>query len=246
MRRRLLSGLLASIGVNAALGIYALVVPHFGDLQRRVLLTSVCVTAAGIVALACLPAWERRRLLPLPAVSVAVSAAGLALGIGLIWGEPGAAAPKKAMATLLVLGGAGALSCLLALARLAHRFRWVLAFAIGLVVLLALLWVAALWAEWEDPPSWLLRMYGVVAVLVAALVVAVPVLHRASARGTPERAVSFCPACGHPLSARVDEAVVCADCGASFLVRHVERPVARLAVEALPREDSRAASSGQA
>lgn len=238
MRRRLLSVLLVSIAVNAALGIYALVVPGFGDLQRHVLLTSVCVTGAGIVALACLPAWERRRLWPLPPVSVAVSAAGFGLAIALVWAEPNATAPSKAMGTLFLLGGAGALCCLLALARLALRFRWVLATALGLVALLALFYVAALWASVEDPPTWLVRTYGVVAVLVAAFVVAVPVLHRASARGTAEGLpVGFCPACGLPLSGRAEQDAVCSGCGAAFRVRYVEGPAARPPSRRLPREE---------
>ena len=249
MKRRLLSLLLGSIAVNAALGIYALVVPGFGDLQRRVLLTSVCVTAAGIVALACLPAWEQRRLWPVPVVSVAVSALGLVLAVVLVWAEPSGGWPalEKTMGTLFLLGGAGVLSSLLGLARLAHRFRWVLAVALGLIAVLALCYVTAIWAELNDPPTWLVRVFGVVAVLVAAFVVAVPVLHRAGARGSGEHvAVRFCPACGHPLSARADEDAVCPGCGTSFRVRYVERPVARSAFETVSPGGTRAACSGQA
>jgi len=247
MRRRLLSVLLGSIAVNAALGIYALVVPGFGDLQRRVLLTSVLVTAAGIVALACLPAWERRRLWPVPVVSVALSALGLVLAVVVVWTEPAGESPLiKTMGTFLILGGAGVLASLLGLARLAHRFRWVLAATLGLIALLALFYVTAIWAELDDPPTWLVRVYGVVGILVAALVVAVPVLHRASARGSGERLpVRFCPACGRALSARADEDAACPGCGTRFRVRY-ERPVARSAVETAPPGGTRAACSGQA
>ena len=249
MKRRLLSVLLGSIAVNAALGIYALVVPHFGDLQRRVLLTSVCVTAAGIVALACLPAWERRRLWPVPVVSVALSALGLVLAVVLVWGEPsgGWSAVTKAMGTLFILGGAGVLSSLLGLARLRHRLRWVLVAALGLIALLALFYVVAIWVGLNDPPTWLVRVYGVVAILVAAFVVTVPVLHRASARDTGEHLpVGFCPACGGPLSAWADEDAVCPGCATSFRVRYVERPVARSGVETASPGGTGAACSGQA
>lgn len=224
VRRRLLSVLLGSIAVNAALGIYALVVPGFGDLQRRVLLTSVLVTAAGIVALACLPAWERRRLWPVPVVSVAASALGLVLAVVVVWSEPSeGSALIKTMGTFLVLGGAGVLSSLLGLARLARRFRWVLAVALGLIALLALFYVTAIWAELDNPPTWLVRVYGVVAILVAAFVVAVPVLHRASARRPEALAapVSFCPGCGRPLSARLREEASCPACGARFRVEYL-------------------------
>jgi hypothetical protein len=250
MRRRLLWVLLGSIAVNAALGIYALAAPGFGELQRHVLLTSVCVTAGGIVALACLPAWERRRLWPVPLVSVGAAVLGLAFAVVLVWGEPsgGWRAAEKAMGTLFILGGAGVLASLLALAGLAPRFRWVLAVTLGLVGLLALVWIGAMWADWEPSPL-AQRLIGVAAVLMAAFVVAVPILHRVSAQVAPgeaRAAVRFCPACATPVAAGAGDEVTCARCGAVFRVRYSKRPAARPAVETVPPGGTRAACSGQA
>lgn len=64
MRRVGLGVFFASVAVNAALGIYAVVAPEFGETQGRVLATSLCVTGAVLLALACEPAWERRLLGP--------------------------------------------------------------------------------------------------------------------------------------------------------------------------------------
>jgi hypothetical protein len=248
MRRSLLSLLLGSIALNAALGIYALAVPGFGDLQRHVLLTSVCVTAGGVVALACLPAWERRRLWPVPVASVAATSLGLVLAVVLVWAEPsdGWAAVGKTMGTLFLLGGAGVISSLLALARLAPRFRWVLRVALTLIGVFALVWIGALWADWE-PPTAALRTFGVLAVLLAAFVVAVPVLHRASARAPGEPLpVRFCPACGAVVTGRAGEDEACPACGAGFRVRYLETPGRAAAVETRPPGGTRAACSGQA
>ena len=241
MRRWVFWVLLGSIAVNAALGIYALAVPGFGDLQRHVLLTSVCVTAGGIVALACLPAWERRQLWPVPVVAVAAIALGLVVAVVLVWAEPpgGWSAAEKAMGTLLIMGGAGVLASLLALARLASRFRWVLAVTLALVGSLTLIWIGALWADWDAPPL-AQRIVGVVAVLAAAFVVTVPILHRVSGQGAFEQvraSVRFCPACGTPVSADVGAEVTCSGCGAGFRVRYVEHPAARPPSKRLPREE---------
>jgi uncharacterized membrane protein len=239
MRRRLLWVLLGSIAVNAALGVSALLVPHFGAVQRNVLLTSVCVTAAGIVALACLPAWERRRLMPVPPASFAAAAAGLALGIVMIWAAPADGWPVlgKTMGTLLVLGGAGTLASLLALAVLAPRFRWALVAALALVAAVALVVVVEVWAEVE-PPSWAERLYGILAVLAAAFVVAIPVLHRACAREVAALLpVGFCPACGAALLAVAGRPAVCPRCSVGFRADYVERPAAQPASKRLPREE---------
>ena len=208
----------------------------------------MCVTAAGIVALACLPAWERRCLWPVPVVSVALSTLGLVLAVILVWSEPSGGSPAvKTMGTLFILGGAGVLASLLGLARLAPRYRWVLTVTLGLIAVLALFYVAAIWAEIEDPPTWLVRTYGVVAILVAAFVVAIPVLHRASGRMTGDRVpVRFCPACGVSVSAASDEDAVCPACGSGFRVHYAERPAARSAVETASPGGTRAACSGQA
>ena len=239
MKRRLLWVLLGSVAVNAALGIYALLVPDFGELQRNVLLTSVCVTAAGIVSLACLPAWERRRLMPFPVVSMVVSVVGLGLAVVIVWAAPAGGWPTvdKTMGTLFVLGGAGTLASLLGLVVLARRLRWALAAALGLVAAVAAFSAAQIWID-HDPPTWVLRLYGVVAVLAAAFVVAVPVLHRASAREFAGRLpVNFCPACGRALLAASEQDTACPSCGTAFRVRYVERPVTQPASKRLSREE---------
>ena len=227
-RRTLLSIVLGSIAVNAALGIYALVVPDFGDLQAKVLGTSACVTGTGVLALACLPAWERRKpaLLPLAGMGAAVGGFGLLI-VG-IWAEPGGKAVAKTALTLLWLAAALALSSLVSLARLAPRYRWAYPAVVSLALLLVTLGVAALWGEFSDEAFY--RGLGVVAVLLAALTLAVPILHRASRHelapaggGAPR--VGFCPRCGRSLSAQADATTSCPGCGARFSVRYL-RPSA--------------------
>jgi hypothetical protein len=224
-RRLLLGVVLASIAVNAALGIYALLVPHFGALQGKVLGTSACVTGAGILAFACLPAWEQRRLGIVPPAAATSSALGFALVVTGIWTRTESAPFWKATGTALVVAGVAVLSSVLALARLVPRYRWVFPAAAALAGLLGAVIVGGLWGE--PSSDWYPRLLGIVAVLLAAVTLALPILHRAS-RGelaivvaAPTGGTHFCPSCGRPVPTARDAAASCEHCGARFEVRYL-------------------------
>jgi hypothetical protein len=226
VKRAVLLILVGSVVLNAALGVYALLAAEFGDIEGKILFTSLCVSGAGLIALVCAPALDRRRVWPLPQVGTAAGVSGFALLVAAIWlAGPEEALPGplwKTAVTLIIAAGAAAYGSLLALARLAPRFRWVLVPAVGLSVLLAGLLVSLIWGQWED--EWFARTLGVIAVLLAAFTVLVPILHRAS-RGAlvaaPSREkgpVRFCPSCGQPLRASLNEESLCPHCGVRFTV----------------------------
>jgi hypothetical protein len=223
MKRALFVLLVGSVVVNAALGIYALLAGEFGELERNILYTSLSVSAAGVLALACAPAWERRLVAPLPRIGVVGTVAALAVTVAAIWTADPPEWLVNTAFTLVVAAVLGAHGSLLALAGLAGRFRWVLGAAIAAGLVLGAMVVSALWAEPDS--EWFARALGVVAVLFAAFTVLVPIFHRASraelaAAGAPgEVPVRYCPSCGHTLTAAADEEAVCPSCGARFTVR---------------------------
>jgi len=212
---------LATIAVTAALGLYAVAVPHFGELQAKVLATSASVSAASILVLACLPAWERRRLRPLPLIGAVSSPAAFALIVVGLWAEIEADWFWQSMRTFLAGGLFAALSSLLALARLAPRYRRVLAIAVGLALVLTSLYIAGIWSRPESEAY--TRVVAAASVVTAAFVVAVPVLHRASrhepAGAGSEARLRFCPSCGRRLPEEPGQEGSCPACGASFRVR---------------------------
>jgi hypothetical protein len=224
VKRSLFLVLVGSVVFNAALGIYALLAGEFGDLEQKILFTSLSVSAAGVLALACAPAWERRLVLPLPPIGAGSALAGLALVIAAIWiGEPPEWLSNSAW-TLAVVAVFGASGSLLALGRLAPRFRWVLPAALAAGAVLSVMIVSAVWTEPDS--EWFGRILGVVAVLFAAFTVLVPIFHRASRAelaapsAAPEGApVRFCPHCGEPLEAQAETETACPACGARFAVR---------------------------
>ncbi|MHC4931506.1 MAG: hypothetical protein ACYTGV_04875, partial [Planctomycetota bacterium] len=87
MKRLALRLLIVSVGISAILGIYALLVGDFGELEVRILLTSLSVSGASILSMACGVAWERDRLGFLPRAGVLLAVASCALTVVGIWAE---------------------------------------------------------------------------------------------------------------------------------------------------------------
>ena len=222
MRRLGLVVFFASITVNAALGVYALVSPDWSETQGKILGTSLCVTGAVLVALACEPAWERSRLGPVPYAGAVLGALGFGLAIGAIWTEPSGDTYGRLVGTVFAVAVACVVASLLALARLAPSHRWVLLVTLGLLTVGTTLYTVLLWLG-DDPSEYYLRALGVVLVVLAAFVVTVPVLHwvdRGAVAVTEARpdAVRFCPHCGARLAGDVGSEIECGRCGSGFTV----------------------------
>lgn len=222
MRRLGLGVFFASITLNAALGIYALVSPDWGETQGKILGTSLCVTGAILVALACEPAWERSLLGPVPQAGALLGALGFGMAIGAIWMEPSGATYGRLLGTVFAVAAACVVASLLALARLAPSHRWVFLLTLGLLTVGTTLYAVVLWLG-DDPNEYYLRALGVVLIVLAAFVVTVPVLHwvdRAAVAVEEARtdAVRFCPHCGTKLAGDVGVELECSRCGRGFAV----------------------------
>ncbi|MGL6278641.1 MAG: PHD finger domain-containing protein [Gaiella sp.] len=214
--RRVAIGLFfGSVATNAVLGISALVLGDFGETHSRLLGTSLAVTGALVLALACLPARERGLLGPLPLLGAVLGAGGFALVIVSIWTGGEDETLGKLIGTLMAPAAGAALACLLALPPLAARFRVVRTAAFLLLTTVVGLIVLALWIEPDT--SWYARMIGVVGVLLAAATVSIPVLARVGrASADVIEAIAFCPYCGGEVLPAAT--VCCSSCGRSFSV----------------------------
>lgn len=232
MRRIGLGVFFASVAVNAALGIYAVLSPEFGETQGKILGTSLCITGAVLLALACEPAWERSLLGPVPYVGAALGALGFGLTIGGIWTEPESDLYGNATASIMTVAVACAVACLLGLARLAPRHRWVLTVTLGLLALGAAMEAIMPWLG-DDPGEWYMRSMGVVFIALAAFAVSVPVLHWVD-RGSLAVAesvtgeVRHCPYCGSSVAGEAGAALACSRCGREFTVTGAGIPAANL------------------
>ena len=222
LRRTGLTVFFASIAVNAGLAIYALVSPGFGGTQAKILGTSLCVTGAIVVALACEPAWERGLLGPVPYAGTLAAAVGFSLAIGGIWAEPNGSFYGRLVGSVFALVIACTLASLLALARLAPNHRWLARMTFALLAVGTTMYAVVFWLG-DDPSTAYLRVMGVVLVVFAAFAVTVPVLHWID-RGTEaiagaDGAVRFCPYCGNGFEGSLETELRCARCGRAFTVR---------------------------
>ena len=211
-----------SVAVNAALGIYAVLAPDFGETEGKILGTSLCVTGAVLIALACEPGWERRLLGPVPPAAAALGAVGFTFAIAGIWAEPENETWAKLMMTIFTISVAGVAASLLALARVAPRHAWLFKVTFALLVVGAGMYSLIPWLG-DDPGEWFIRSLGVVMIALAAFAVSVPVVHWVD-RGTLAAAearsgvVRFCPYCGRELAGDTGLELSCSRCGRDFTV----------------------------
>lgn len=220
MRRIALIVLVVSVAVSALVGIVSLVMGEFGETQTKVLLTSLCVTGASILAMACGAALDRARWRAVPFAGIGLAVAGFALVILLIWIEGRHDDAWKAAATLLIFATSAAHASLLSLARLPPSRRWLHAAALVSNVVLALFLATALWADLDE--DWVGRAVGVLTILLCAFTILVPVVHRFGkppVEGRAETRIRFCPSCRARLDAPAGRAT-CDACGATFRVAY--------------------------
>lgn len=209
---------LASVVVNAAIAIAA-ILGAGGDAEWRILGTSLLLSAASIGLIGNAAAFESRRLGPLPIAAGGAVVVASAMSIFAIWTEPGGDGFYQWMGTFVALALAGTYSGLIALPALVVRHLWLRWAAVGVAGLLGVLAIAAIWNE--DAVSG--ELWGILAVVLAALTIVIPVLSRVGAAGTGESGdagvgISFCPVCGASVTATAGSAVECGHCSTSFTV----------------------------
>jgi hypothetical protein len=211
----------ASVAVNAAFAIAVLLAGDFGETEGKILFTSLSVSGASLLALACAAGRGRGRLGAAPSVGAVGAVVGFTVLVVAVWAEPEATWPGQIVGTLLTPSVAIALISLASLATLAPRFRWVFTAVAALTALLAAMLLSAIWGEWED--EWFWRLFGAVAVGLAAFAVVIPALVRISRSELAAAApgggrVAYCPSCGGPVAAEPEAGTACPACGARFVV----------------------------
>lgn len=222
-RRALLNVFLASIAVNAVLGIWALLIEDFGQTQGKVLATSFLVSAMMLSILVNGSPLERRVLWPVPVLSAMSAALAFTIFIVMVWTELDETTPLKLAFSALAVGAGGTLAGLLQLfsLRINHELlRRANQVVIGLLVVST---VIAIWIELDQ--EWFARYIGILSVLVAAMTLAIPALARflppERRPGAGSAGVRFCPSCGAPLLGDREDPhapVRCAECGVHFVV----------------------------
>lgn len=219
--------LIISVSISAALGIIAILTGNFGEFEVRIILTTLTISAASICALAAGALWESQNRRVMPAVSGSLAIFAALLLISGIWLEPSAVGFWKFTATISVFAAATAQACLVSLAQLAPRFKWIRVAALGAIFLLAILITIVIWDETGEER--IFRAMGALGIIVAALTIMMPIFHRlsrtdlvASNEGidsTDQRLFPtvLCPRCGMTRPNSPAE-ITCTSCGCHFVV----------------------------
>ncbi len=178
LKRLLLYLLIGSVVIGAVLGIIIVLRDEWGWFETRVVLTTIVIASASLCGLAADLSRTPRgiNLLPKTGLLLTLAASGLIL-IG-IWSEITEAAFWKTVFCVTTFAIATVHVCLLSIAHLANRFRWVFYIAVQVIFGLALL--LSVLAIWEIGEPGLYRLAAAIAIVDAALSLVIPLLHRIS------------------------------------------------------------------
>ena len=180
--------LICSIALSALMGIWAILSGEFGDLQARVLGTTLTVVGTSILGLACGAFLENPRsrssnaLFAVPLAGIILTILSALITLWLIWGVTGwqEEGVYKTLFVSIMFAFSLAQLSLLSLARLSKRFRWAIVTAYAAVLILASIVSVLIIIEPNSDDGTVMRLIGVLAVVDAALTVMIPILHRLS------------------------------------------------------------------
>lgn len=210
---RIVVGLIVA---NAAFAIIVLLGGDIGDVEGRILGTSLIATASAILAMACAPALSKGRLGLVPHLGIAAAAVGFATVTIFIWADLDSLVLGKIAGSAFVMAGAAALACLLSGWKLQGGSAWVGMAANLLIAAVAAMILIPIWTDvGEQGGYW--RAFAILVVLLSASVLMVPVLHRGGGGGGGEP-FKTCPFCAAPIEGTAGKPVTCGKCGRRYTV----------------------------
>jgi hypothetical protein len=178
LKRPLLYSLVGSVVLGALLGIVLVLRNTWGWFEVRVILTTITVAIASLCGLACDLSRTPRgaNILPRGGLVLTLVAAGLILAG--MWTDLNKDEFWKFTISVSIFAVATVHICLLSIAQLAKRFRWVYFIACqviyGLAVLLSVI------VFWELENERMFRFVAMISIVDAALTLVIPLLHRIS------------------------------------------------------------------
>lgn len=184
LRRLFLYLLILSVAVSAVLGIGVVSLGNFGELEVRVLMTTLTVTVTSILGLACGAYYETGRGHNLPLAGIVLSLVSAAMVFLIIWNVlDNNDIFIKSTLTATMLAASASLLSLLSIARLDRRFAWSRYAAFVFVAILDAILLYIMWFEPESDSDLVSRIIGVLSILIASITVMTPVFHKLSAGG---------------------------------------------------------------
>lgn len=176
LRRLSLRLFMAFLCFAALLAIIAVLGGGFGEIQLKIILSSLALAGANVCGMSCAAYMQRRGRHPLPLAGIACAALAALLVIGGLWVESSDETFWKAAFSLVVVSVALSHACGLLIPRLAASHRPVQLAGVAGAALLAALILIPLWGEVTD--SGYYRFLAVVVIITVLLSLIVPLLAR--------------------------------------------------------------------
>lgn len=124
MKNLFLKILIASVSLSAAIGIVVILIGNFGELETKVLLSTLTITLTSLLGLACGAYFETGRGKYLPSAGIVFTLASAVLWLFTIWSwQIGNEYIAKGTVTVTLLAVACAHLSLVSMARFDARFR---------------------------------------------------------------------------------------------------------------------------
>lgn len=183
IRKLFLYVLIVSVAVSALIGIGVIIFGNFGELETRTLATTTVITITSILGLACGAYFESGKGRTLPIVGIVSAIISCILWIISIWArEQENSLFFKSLASATLMAASCAHLSLLSLARLDRKFIWAKYAAHGTVWTLLAILITVIWFEIEVEDNVIARTLGVLGIIIGALTILTPVLHKLSSR----------------------------------------------------------------
>ncbi|MDB4368783.1 hypothetical protein N9Z58_01470 [bacterium] len=175
-KKPLLFALVISVAVGAVLGIGVVLLNNWGWYEVRVILTTLIIVIASLCGLACdlskLPFGNNL----LPRIGLCLTGITATLFLLGLWGVIESRIYWKSATCCLIVGFATVHICLLSIAKLVGRYRWV--YTIGCQVILGLACILCVILIFEIESEEIFRPVAAISIVAAAITLLIPILHR--------------------------------------------------------------------
>ena len=168
--------------MGAILGIFLVLLNKWGWFEIRIILTTAVIAGASVAGLACDLARTPRGKNLLVNLGLGLTMFGSVLLLYGIWIETHSETYWQTTISVIIFAVATVHVCLLSIARLAAKFRWVYLVACQVIFGLASLLCIMIFGEIDNER--LIQFVGVLAIIDAALTMIIPLLHRISKADT--------------------------------------------------------------
>ncbi|QDT01861.1 hypothetical protein K227x_02300 [Rubripirellula lacrimiformis] len=177
-----LYGLIGSVLLGAVLGIIAVLRNTWHWFEVQVMLTTVIVAVSSLCGLACDSFRTPKGMNLMPKAGLAFVGMAAALLLTGVWGEVDSEEYWKATICVCIIAVAIVHVGLLSIAKLASRFQWVYLVGSQIIFGFALLLCATVIGQIESSEVW--RLIAALSIVVAAISLVIPILHRISRMGS--------------------------------------------------------------